>query len=107
MSPRRKGPIRHPVKSHIRSGVRVSKHEKGFGKLAKKAKKRLADQKVRLSKQRVARVSGFNVSLFFSDKPRETVNVGGNTYTAGTKNGLSSMKTPAVPVRMQIRRRNR
>lgn len=103
----RKGPIRHKVKSHIRSGRRVSKHEKGSGKLAEKAKKRLVEQKIRLAAQRAARVSGFNVSLFFPDKPRETVNVGESNYTAGVRAGLMKMNTPAIPERVQIRRRKR
>ena len=97
----RKRPVEHPVKSHIRSGVRVSKHKKGSGKRAEKVQRRLNRP------SRSGRVSGFNVSLFFADKPRETVNVGESNYTAGVRAGLMKMDTPAIPERVQIRRRKR
>lgn len=96
MSPRR-SPVRHLNRAHIRKGVPVKKYEKGSRKADKQAK----------SSRGVSRDSGFNVTLIFTDQPRETVNVGGNTYTAGTKAGLQAMRTPSVPVRMQLRRRKR
>lgn len=95
MSPR-KTPIRHDVNpKNPRFKVKTFKRGKG--------KRKKTTPRIR----NTSRDSGFNVSLFFTDKPRETVNVGENNYTAGVKAGLQAMKTPAIPVRVQIRRRKR
>jgi len=96
MSSRRKSPVRHDVNPR-NPRFKVKSFKRGKGKRSKKV------SRIR----NTSGDSGFNVSLFFTDKPRETVNVGENNYTAGVRAGLSAMKTPAVPVRIQIRRRKR
>ena len=95
MSPR-KSPIKHKV-TPKNARFKVKSFKRGKGNRRKEPR--------RISN--TSKDSGFNVSFFFGDKPRETVNVGENNYTAGVRAGLSAMRTPAVPVRVQIRRRKR
>ena len=107
MSPQRKSPIEHKVTP---TDKRFSDKVRREGFIRGKGKRRVKKVKRKVKTTRKLRgvlgdPSGFNVSIFFLDEPRETVNVGENNYTAGTKAGLIAMKTPAVPFRMQIRRR--
>jgi hypothetical protein len=105
MSEPRKSPYEHPVNpTHKRFSAKVRREgfKRGKGKAPRKKK-----QVVRKLGGVMGDPSGFNVSIFFDNAPRETVNVGENDYTSGTKAGLTAMRTPAIPVRMQIRRRKK
>lgn len=108
MSPQRKSPIKHtvtPTDKRFSAKIRRSGFTRGKGKRPVKKVKR--KEKIARKLRGVLGEPGFNISIFFLDKPPETVNVGENNYTSGTRAGLVAMKTPAVPFRMQIRRRKR
>ena len=107
--PKRKSPFEHTVKptdKRFSAKIRREGFQRGTGSAPKKKVKRREKKAARL-RGALDGDSGFNVSIFFADEPRETVNVGENNYTAGTRAGLVAMKTPAIPVRMQIRRRKK
>jgi len=90
---KRRSPYRHPVRSHIRSGVEVKKYERGKGSKPKRT------QRTRIP----ARGGDFTVIVFF-DGERESHPVKAKTYTDALNSGLNRIQTPEIPQRIRIRR---
>ena len=90
---RRKHPYRHPVKSHVRSGNRVTNYERGKG------------SKPRGSSKNSLGRGGVNYSVqVFYPSGSETHSVGGATYVGALKSGLTRLETEATPIRVYIKR---
>ena len=91
--PRRKAPYRHPVKSHFRSGNRVTNYERGKG-----------DKPRDSSKNSLGRGGvNYSVQVFYSSGS-EAHNVGGSTYVGALKSGLNRLETDATPIRVHLKR---
>jgi len=90
---KRKSPYRHPVKSHTRSGIKVSHYERGKGSKPK--------QPLRIRKP--LNGGDFTVIVFF-DGERESHPVKAKTYTDALNSGLNRIQTPEIPQRIRIRR---
>ena len=89
----RRRPYRHPVKSHVRSGVRVTNYERGKGnKPRNPSSKGLRRGEV-----------PYNVQVFYPGGS-EAHNVGGSTYVGALKSGLTHLKTEDTPIRVHLRR---
>ena len=91
--PRRKGPYRHPVKSHVRSGNRVRNYERGKGN------KPRGSSKNSLGRGGV----NYRVQVFYPGGS-ETHSVGGSTYVGALKSGLTHLETDATPSRVHLKR---
>ena len=89
----RKHPYRHPVKSHVRSGNRVTNYERGKG-----------DKPRGSSKNSLGR-GGVNYSVqVFYPSGSETHSVGGATYVGALKSGLTRLEADDAPIRVHLRR---
>ena len=90
---KRKRPYRHPVKSHVRSGNKVTNYERGKG------------NKPRGSSKRSLGRGGVNYSVqVFYPSGSETHSVGGATYVGALKSGLTRLETEDAPIRVHLRR---
>ena len=90
---KRKTPYRHPVKSHVRSGNRVTNYERGKGNKPKGA-----------SKSSLGR-GGVNYSVqVFYPSGSESYSVGGATYVGALKSGLSHLDADGTPYRVHLKR---
>ena len=90
---RRKSPYRHPVKSHVRSGNRVTNYERGKGKKAgNPSPSRGGGGGVR-----------YSVQVFYPSGS-EAHNVGSSTYVGALKSGLNRLETEDAPIRVHLRR---
>ena len=89
----RKHPYRHPVKSHVRSGNRVTNYKRGKG-----------DKPRGSSKNSLGR-GGVNYSVqVFYPSGSEAHNVGSSTYVGALKSGLNRLETEDAPIRVHLRR---
>jgi len=89
----RKSPIKHNVKSHTRTGVQVSRYERGKG--SRPAQRTTV--RARLGSP------DYRVTLYF-DVGSESHRVPATTLTDAAQQGIRSIQTPSVPRRMRIRR---
>lgn len=87
----RKSPYTHPVKEHVRAGVRVKKYTRGSGK---KPRKNTGHR----------HTSGkWSIAFTLSDGSTETyIHSGGDT--AALKAGLMSIQSPSFPKKAVMRR---
>jgi len=89
----RRGPYRHPVKSHIRAGVKVRNYERGKG-----------GKPARRTTVRPRRGSpDYTVKLYF-DMGSESHRVPATNFTDAAQQGIRSLQTPQIPRRMRIKR---
>jgi len=89
----RKSPYKHPVKSHVRSGMKVKKYERGQGNRPNNSTSR-----------EVGRGGvNYGVQVFYPGGS-ESYSVEGATYVGALKSGLVRMKAEAAPYRVHLKR---
>jgi hypothetical protein len=91
----RRSPIRHPVKSHERGGVQVSRYERGKGTRPAQ----------RATVNRSPSSKGYKVTFQYGDS-RESHDVDGPTFTQAVIQGTALMTEGGYPTKVIVRRLN-
>ena len=89
----RKTPYKHPVKTHVRSGVKVKNYERGKGNKPKDSSSNILG----------GRGVNYRVQVFYPSGS-EAHKVGGSTYVGALKSGLNHLQADGTPYRVHLKR---